>query len=183
MSCTRRRAGALPAPARFDHSHRVSVLDRSRGWLSEAPKTRGYHRRMQTNTLVDASAPRARRWLEHLSDAELIEGTRRLVGRSNQLLAELLVHLGEVEARGIHRTRACSSLYSYCIYELRFSEDEAFRRVAAARLVRRFPALLDALAAGELHLTGLLMLGPHLTEANLVEVLARAKYRTKREVA
>jgi len=138
---------------------------------------------MQTNTPVDASAPRARPWLEHLSDAELLEGTRRLVGRSNQLLAELLVHLGEVETRGIHRTRACSSLYAYCIYELRFSEDEAFRRVAAARLVRRFPALIDALASGELHLTGLLMLGPHLTEVNLVEVLARAKHRTKRELA
>jgi 5-methylcytosine-specific restriction endonuclease McrA len=104
------------------------------------------------------------------------------VGRSNQLLAELLAHLSEVEARGIHRTRACSSLYTYCIYELRFSEDEAFRRVAAARLVRRFPALLDAIAAGELHLTGVLMLGPHLTEQNLVEVLARAKHRTKREL-
>ena len=138
---------------------------------------------MQTNTRGNASAPRARAWLEQLSDAELLDGTRRLVGRSIQLLAELLVHLGEVEARGIHRTRACSSLYAYCIYELRFSEDEAFRRVAAARLVRRFPALLDALASGELHLTGLLMLGPHLTEANFLEVLARAKHRTKRELA
>jgi hypothetical protein len=95
----------------------------------------------------------------------------------------LLAHLGEVEARGIHRTRACSSLYTYCIYELRFSEDEAFRRVAAARLVRRFPALWDAVAAGELHLTGLLMLGPHLTEQNLSEVLRRAKHRTKKEIA
>ncbi|HEX5099637.1 MAG TPA: hypothetical protein VFV94_09065, partial [Polyangiaceae bacterium] len=63
-----------------------------------------------------------------------------------------------------------------------FSEDEAFRRVAAARLVRRFPALLDALASGELHLTGLLLLGPHLTDQNLLEVLARAKHRTKREI-
>jgi hypothetical protein len=118
-----------------------------------------------------------------LSDAELLEGTRRLVGRSNHLLAELLAHLAEVETRGIHRTRACSSLYTYCIYELRFSEDEAFRRVAAARLVKRFPALLDAVASGELHLTGLLLLGPHLTEGNLVEVLARARHRTKREIA
>jgi hypothetical protein len=121
--------------------------------------------------------------LAHLSDDEVLARTRRLVGRSNLLVAELLAHLAEVEARGIHRTRACSSLYAYCIYELRFSEDEAFRRVAAARLVRRFPALLDALASGELHLTGLLMLGPHLTEANLTEVLARAKHRTKRELA
>jgi hypothetical protein len=118
-----------------------------------------------------------------LSDAELLTATRRLVGRSNQLLAALLAHLGEVEARGIHRTRACSSLYTYCIYELRYSEDEAFRRVAAARLVRRFPALLDAIAAGELHLTGLLMLGPHLTNENLGQVLLRAKHRTKKEIA
>ena len=116
-------------------------------------------------------------------DAELLTATRRLVGRSNQLLASLLAHLAEVEARGIHRARACASLYTYCIYELRFSENEAFRRVSAARLVRRFPALLDAIATGELHLTGLLMLGPHLTPDNLVEVLALAKHRTKKELA
>jgi hypothetical protein len=118
-----------------------------------------------------------------LSDAELLSATRRLVGRSNQLLASLLAHLAEVEARGIHRVRACASLYTYCIYELRFSEDEAFRRVSAARLVRRFPALLDAIATGELHLTGVLMLGPHLTPDNLLEVLALAKHRTKKELA
>src|SRR4051812_49037345 len=138
---------------------------------------------MQMSTPVDCAVPRVPPSMERLSDAELLAGTRGLVGRSNRLLAELLAHLGEVEARGVHRTRACSSLYTYCIYELRFSEDEAFRRVAAARLVRRFPALLDAVASGELHLTGLLMLGPHLTEANLKGVLARAKHRTKREVA
>ena len=49
--------------------------------------------------------------------------------------------------------------------------------------MRRFPALLEAIATGELHLTGLLMLGPHLTGDNLVEVLPRAKYRTKKELA
>ncbi len=118
-----------------------------------------------------------------LSDGELLAATRRLVGRSNQLLATLLAHLAEVEARGIHRVRACASLYVYCMYELRFSEDEAYRRVSAARLVRRFPALLDAVAAGELHLTALLMLGPHLTPDNVTEVLARAKHRTKKEIA
>jgi hypothetical protein len=35
--------------------------------------------------------------------------------------------------------------------------------------------LLSAIANGELHLTGVLMLGPHLTPENLVEVLGRAK--------
>jgi hypothetical protein len=137
---------------------------------------------MNPSTIAAVSFPRAVSAAE-LSDTELLAATRRLVGRSNQLLAALLEHLGEVEARGIHRTRACSGLYAYCIYELRFSEDEAYRRVAASRLVRRFPALLDAVASGELHLTGLLQLGPHLTGENLREVLARAKHRTKKEIA
>ncbi len=121
--------------------------------------------------------------LAALSDDALLAGTRRLVAAANCTLAALLAHLAEVEARGIHRARACSSLYTYCIYELRLSEDAAFRRAKAARLCRRFPALCDAVAAGELHLTGLLMLGPHLTEENSGEVLARARFRTKREIA
>src|SRR6187431_3233465 len=104
--------------------------------------------------------------LTHLSDSELLTSTRRVIDRSNQLLAELLAHLAEVESRGIHRSRACSTLTAYCVYELRLSEDAASRRVTAAKVVRRFPALLDAIASGELHLTGLLLLGPHLTEEN-----------------
>lgn len=120
--------------------------------------------------------------LAALSDDELLANTRRLVGKSNQLLAALLVHLAEVEVRGAHRARRCASLYTYCIYELRFSEDAAARRSAAARLVKQFPLLFSAIADGELHLTGLLMIGPHLTPANHVEVLGRAKFRTKKEL-
>src|SRR6188768_180352 len=121
--------------------------------------------------------------LAHLSDSELLTNTRGLVGKSNQLFAALLAHLAEVEARGLHRTRACASLYTYCIYELRFSEDAAARRAGAAKLVKRFPLLLGAIANGELHLTGLLMLGPHLTPENIVDVLGRAKFRTKKELS
>jgi 5-methylcytosine-specific restriction endonuclease McrA len=121
--------------------------------------------------------------LSQLSDADVLAGTRRLVGASNQLFADLLAHLAEVETRGIHRTKACTSLYTYCIYELQFSEDAAFRRVSAARFVKAFPALFDAVASGELHLTGLLMIAPHLTASNQHEVLARAKHLTKKELA
>jgi hypothetical protein len=120
--------------------------------------------------------------LSDLADGELLANTRRLVGESNQILAALLAHLAEVETRGIHRSKACSSLYMYCIYELRFSEDAASRRVCAARLVKRFPALLQAIANGQLHLTGLLMLGPYFTPQNQLELLARAQFRTKKEL-
>ena len=75
--------------------------------------------------------------LADLSDSELLTRTQYLAGKSNQLLAALLDHLAEVEARGLHRERACSSLYTYCISELRFSEDAAARRSSAAKLARQ----------------------------------------------
>jgi len=62
------------------------------------------------------------------------------------------------------------------------SEDEAQRRCRAARLARQFPVLLEMLAEASLHLTGILLLGPHLTDENCAELLARARFRTKREI-
>jgi hypothetical protein len=175
-----RRSGLL---AGFAEARLLREVERSRARVSCAPKIGVYRGRMLAPANAVHCGAQGEPALALLSDEELLMATRRLVGRTNQVLAELLAHLGEVEARGVHRTRACSSLYAYCVYELRFSEDEACRRVAAARLVRRFPVLLGAVAAGELHLTGLLMLGPHLTDGNVASVLARAKHRTKRELA
>src|SRR5262245_13827966 len=121
---------------------------------------------LASNDSIAERIPGGAPGLAHVSNDELLAHTRRLVGKSNQLLAELLRHLAEIEVRGAHRSRRCASLYTYCIYELRFSEDAAARRSAAARFVREFPPLLDAVAAGEMHLTGLLMIGPHLTPEN-----------------
>src|ERR1051325_9118493 len=117
-----------------------------------------------------------------LSDDELHVAVRRLTARSNIALADLLVHLGEVEARGIHRNRACASLYTYCVYELRMSEDAAFRRSKAARIVHRHPELRHVVARGEIHLTGLLMIAPYLGGQRHAEVLERARFRSKREI-
>jgi hypothetical protein len=140
------------------------------------------HTNASAHDVVAKLVPGGDGGLAHLSNSELLANTRGLVGKSNQVFAALLAHLAEVDARGLHRTRACASLYTYCIYELRFSEDAAARRAGAAKLVKRFPLLLGAIANGELHLTGLLLLGPHLTAENIVEVLGRAKYRTKKEL-
>lgn len=114
-------------------------MDRTWG----APKSRVYGGRMQAissahHDIVAKLVPGGVPSLAHLTDKELLSNTRRLVGKSNQLFAALLLHLAEVEARGIHRTRLCASLYTYCIYELRFSEDAAARRSSAARLVKQF---------------------------------------------
>ena len=120
--------------------------------------------------------------LASLSNDDLFVTVQRLTARSNVTLADLLAHLGEVERRGIHRLRACASLYTYCIFELRMSEDAAYRRSKAARLVREYPELHDAVAKGEIHLTGALMIGPHLGGERHAEILQRARFRSKREL-
>jgi hypothetical protein len=158
-----------------NHEHLTSLKIVGVGWDMTAISNR-------RDDVISKLVPGGALGLAHLSDEALLANTRRLVGKSNELLAALLAHLAEVEARGVHRTRRCSSLYTYCIYELRFSEDAAARRSSAARLVKQFPPLLDAIANGELHLTGLLLIGPHLTPDNHVAVLGRAKFRTKKEL-
>ena len=121
--------------------------------------------------------------LSSLSDDDLHTAVRRLTARSNVTLADLLAHLGEVEERGIHRARACATLYAYCQYELRMSEDAAYRRAKAARLVHQHPELRGIVARGELHLTGLLMIAPYLGGPRHTEVIERARFRAKKEIA
>ena len=61
-------------------------------------------------------------------------------------------------------------------------EDEACRRVAGARLVRRFPVALTIIERGEIHLTALLLLREHLTDDNHQELLRAASGKSKNEV-
>ena len=74
------------------------------------------------------------------------------------------------------------SLFVYCTRVLHLSEHAAYGRIAAARAGRRLPTILEMLQRGELTLTSIGLLAPHLTINNHFEVLARAKHRSRREV-
>ena len=63
-----------------------------------------------------------------------------------------------------------------------YSEDGANKRVRVARLVQRFPQVLDELASGAIHLTGLFLLSGHLTEDNAEQVLVEARGKSKRQI-
>jgi len=120
--------------------------------------------------------------ITELTDNELITSLKELVGHSNQLTAELLRHLAEVEHRRLHLEAACSSMHVYCTEVLGFDDATAYNRIYVARLARRFPVVLDWLAEGRVHLTGLRLLAPHITEDNLVELLEAAAGKTKRQI-
>jgi len=120
--------------------------------------------------------------LNHLSDDELMASLHGLCVDARRLDARVVVHLVEVEERRLHLRAACSSLFDFCVRRLRMSEGAAFRRIAAARLVRRFPSLLGHLESGAVHLSTLVMLREHLTESNVEELVAATSGKTKREV-
>ena len=120
--------------------------------------------------------------LAHVSDATLLADLAALVAADRQTTAALLAHLGEVEARGLYLPAACSSMHVYCTRVLHLAEEVAYKRIRAARVARRFPPIFDAIADGRLHLSGVVMLAPHLTDHNVEELVAAAAHRSKAEI-
>ncbi len=120
--------------------------------------------------------------LDHVPDETLLADLAALIATDRHTTATLLAHLAEVEARRLFLPAACPSMFVYCTRVLHLSEDEAFKRIRAARFARRFPLLFDAVADGRLNLTGVVLLGPHLTETNVDAVIAEASHRRKAEI-
>ena len=117
-----------------------------------------------------------------LSDRDLLAALRTLAGRSAELEADLLVHLGEVDARELYLGEGHPSLFAYCTEVLHLSESVAYHRITAARAARAFPRVLDAVRSGELHLSAVRLLAPQLTLENHAELIERARHKSKRAI-
>lgn len=120
--------------------------------------------------------------LDQLSDKELVSRLSAMCVESRRLLARFLAHLAELEERRLYLDDGYSSLYDFCHRALGMSENAAFTRSMAARTVRRFPALLPRLENGELSLSTMLLLRPHLGADDMEELVAGAAGKSKREV-
>src|SRR5690349_16938136 len=120
--------------------------------------------------------------LKRLSSADLRAATRVLATKSCEVEADLLEHLAEIDERKLYAAWAYASLFHYCQDELGFSEDAAYYRITVARAIGRFPAMLEFVRSGKIHLAGLRTLVPHLTEENHQEILARAAGKTRRQI-
>ncbi len=117
--------------------------------------------------------------LTHVPDPVLLRGLRALVAQDCATTAMLLAHLAEVDERRLYAAAGYPSMFAWCVEELRLSEDVAYKRIQAARTARRFPVIFDAVANGRLNLSGVMLLAPHLGEANVDEMLAAAAGRTR----
>ena len=117
-----------------------------------------------------------------LDDDALVSRLSTMCAEGHALTARMIVHLIEVEERRLDLRAACTSMFDFCQRRLGMSEGAAFRRINAARLVKRFPGLLERIERGELHLSMLVVLRPHLTESNVDELAAAVAGKTQRQV-
>ena len=120
--------------------------------------------------------------LTRLSDAELVTRVKSLVARERDATAQLVAHLAELDTRDVYLREGYGSLHAYCCDALGLSDGEAYNRIEVARAARRFPVILDMLAAGTVTLTAVRLLAPRLTSANHRDVLASARSRKKSEI-
>jgi 5-methylcytosine-specific restriction endonuclease McrA len=95
---------------------------------------------------------------------------------------ELVAHVAELLGRKTELGDGGSGVSEYLRAHLHLSEDAAYNRVAAARAVRRFPVILDHLAAGWVNVTIVKVLAPVLTAENHVALLTEARHRRRRDV-
>jgi hypothetical protein len=124
----------------------------------------------------------SRSTVEALSTPALLAATREIVRTSQATEADLLVHLGEVDERKLYLTCAQPSMFAFCVNDLKFSDDAAYNRITVARAARRYPAILESIRSGEVHLFGMRLLAAHLTEENHRDIVKRAAGKTRREI-
>lgn len=120
--------------------------------------------------------------LRSLTDRHLVNTLTTLAVFERAAIAKLVAALAEFDRRRLFLPLGFTSLFAYCTNRLGLSQDEAFYRIEAARVARRFPAVLDYLEKGAINLSTVRLLGPHLNGDNHKRLLDAASYQKRPEV-
>ena len=91
--------------------------------------------------------------LNRMSDQALIAKIVLLAREERELLTSVLHHLREIEARRLFCSLGYSSLFDFTMKHLGYSEDQAYRRISAMRLLKEIPEIETRITAGEISLS------------------------------
>jgi hypothetical protein len=111
--------------------------------------------------------------LELLEARQLRDALKLLLRKEQAAMAEFLVALADFDRRRGWEALGHSSLFAFLHVELQLSRSATFWRLSAARLLQRFPEIIEPLRDGRLCLTTTAELARVLTEENRTEVLPR----------
>ncbi|MES3037928.1 MAG: HNH endonuclease signature motif containing protein [Bdellovibrionota bacterium] len=87
-----------------------------------------------------------------VADNLLIERTCNLVREEREILTSILHHFREIERRRIFSSLGYKSLFEMAVKKFGYSEDQAYRRISAMRLLKDLPELESKINSGEISL-------------------------------
>lgn len=93
--------------------------------------------------------------IKHKSNQELVHELKSLREAEQTIVNRSIELLREVEERRLYLLLGHSSLYEFCVSELKYSEGSAHRRIAAMRLLKSVPEIQTLAATGKLSLTAM----------------------------
>ena len=96
-------------------------------------------------------------------------------------MADFLVALADFDRRMLWRELGHSCLFYFLQRELRLSDGAAHFRKVAARLIQRFPEVIEPLREGKLCITSIVELARVMTLENREEMLPRFFHMSKRQ--
>jgi len=117
-----------------------------------------------------------------LTDAVLIDETKKLLGFERTTLCSFLVNLAEIDSRKIYASAGYPSLFKYVVKEFNLCEGAAAMRIVVSRHAKIFPRLLDEIQSGRLHLTGAYLLCKNAKRENFDAILNKALHKSKTEI-
>lgn len=117
-----------------------------------------------------------------LSDAELLAQVRTLARDERAREIKILARLAELGKRELAERTGYSSLFQFCVRDLKFCEGSAYHRTHAAKACARFSKLLELIESGEVSVVAASLMAEHLTFENHQTLLRQAKGASRREM-
>lgn len=95
---------------------------------------------------------------QNISNVELISRMEKLVRTERKITHLILQYILEIENRKLYADMGYDGMYTYLTRGLHYSEASAYRRLQAAKLLKKVPEVSNKIAEGELNLTQLTQL-------------------------
>ena len=118
----------------------------------------------------------------HFSHRELLLDLKKSDRGERASTAKMLSRIAEFDARKGFLEEGYPSMHAFLVREVQYTEDQASKRIHAARMARRFPQILVAMYDGRLRLSAVLTLARHLAPGNVDDLLAEATGKTRAEI-
>ena len=96
---------------------------------------------------------------KNISDDQLHETNIDLAEKQRRITLDQLTHLNETEARRLYSKFKCSSLFEYCVQELKMDDGTAGRYTSAARLLVELPEVEERILKGTTQMTSVAQAG------------------------